>query len=149
VWIGCVNRRVFDGGNCATEANVDAAAVPSTAIAHDIPFVVVNTAVRIPAQLLAQPQLRASEIGDPPANGVEAMQEATAARAMNDTATAPTVTPMNEWGRHGFIIAEIYKVLATMEPPCGSSCVYEAMARRFPEIDLTALQMTVLAVLVT
>jgi len=77
------------------------------------------------------------------------MQETTAARTTNDTATALAVTPMNEWGRHGFVVAEVYKVLASMEPPWGSSCVYEVMARRFPEIDPTALQMTVLAVLMT
>jgi len=46
-------------------------------------------------------------------------------------------------------VAEVYKVLASMEPPWGSLCVYNEMARRFPDVDPTALQMTVLAVLMT
>jgi len=70
--------------------------------------------------------------------------------APNESAAAPAVvTNINEWGRHGIIIAEIHKVLATMEPPWGSLCVFEAVARPFPEVDRTALQMTVLAVLMT
>jgi len=68
---------------------------------------------------------------------------------MTDRVTASAATAINEWGRHGFIVAEVYKVLATMEPPWGSLCVYEAMTRRFPEVDPTALQLTVLAVLMT
>jgi len=43
-------------------------------------------------------------------------------------ADAATVGPpaVNEWGRHGYIIAEIHKILRTMEPPWGSLCVFEA-----------------------
>jgi len=36
-----------------------------------------------------------------------------------------------------------------MEPPWGSLQVFEAVSRRFPEVDKTALQMAVLAVLMT
>jgi len=68
----------------------------------------------------------------------------------NESNAAPAVvTNINEWGRHGFIIAEIHKILATMVPLWGSLCVYEAASRRFPDVDPTALQMTVLAVLMT
>jgi len=51
------------------------------------------------------------------------------------TAAPAVVSNTNEWGRHGFIIAEIHRILATMEPPWGSLCVFEAVARRFPEVD--------------
>jgi len=136
-------------GDSATEAIIGAAANLASATAHDIPFVVVNTAVRIPAQLMAPPQLHTPENENEQETVAEVTTEATTARATSDMATATMVTPMNEWGRHGFVVAEVYKVLATMEPPWGSSCVNEVMARRFPEIDPTALQMTVLAVLMT
>jgi len=80
---------------------------------------------------------------------MEVVTEAATARATSDRGTSTAMDPTNEWGRHGSIVAEVYKVLASMEPPWGSLCVYEEMARRFPTIDPTALQMTVLAVLMT
>jgi len=133
------NRDKSLGGPATTEATTreTGAAGPSTTIGSGIPFVIINTAVKIPAQLLDKARVHTDETLEVPTT-----------KATNTT-TASAVTSTNEWGRHGFVVAEIYKVLATMEPPWGSLCVYEAVARRFPEIDPTALQMTVLAVLMT
>jgi len=113
-------------------------------------FVAVNTTVNIPAGLLPDNNNRASTSG-----GIRAPDDCDAPVVMNvaapngSTATTTVAPDVNEWGRHGFIVAEIHRILATMEPPWGSLFVFEAMARRFPEVDRTALQMTVLAVLMT
>jgi len=80
---------------------------------------------------------------------VEDISRITTTGATISVATAHATTPINTWGQHGFVVAEIYKVLASMEPPWGFLCVYEEMAKRFPAIDPTALQMAVLAVLMT
>jgi len=122
---------------------------PSSTIERGTPFVVINTVVKIPAQLFAKTHVRADETKGQHAIVTEGTLEVPTTRSTTDTITASAVTTTNEWGRHGFVVAEVYKVLATMEPPWGSLCVYEAMAWRFPEVDPTALQMTVLAVLMT
>jgi len=53
------------GKKDATEANIGAAAGPSSATAHNILFIVINAAVRIPVQLLAQSKLRTSGNDEP------------------------------------------------------------------------------------
>jgi len=146
---GCrVHLPKRDTADCATTEEVRANREPTTT-ARDIPFVTVNTAVRIPAQLLAIPQTTADTNEEVRGATMEVVTEAATVRATNDQGTSTATNPTSEWGRHGAIVAEVYKVLASMEPPWGSLCVYEEMARRFPTIDPTALQMTVLAVLMT
>jgi len=76
-------------------------------------------------------------------------QHATVAETMDTAIATAASATISEWGRHGFIIAGIHKVLATMEPPWGSLQVFEAVSQLFPEVDKTALQMAVLAVLMT
>jgi len=146
---GCrVHLPTPEAAECATTEALSANR-ETTTVVHDVPCVMINTAVRVPAQLLAPPQptAAANEIGRGIVLGTA--MEAVDTRAVNNRATSTAMNPTNEWGRHGFVVAEIYKVMATMEPPWGSLCVYEAVARRFPEVDPTALQMTVLAVLMT
>jgi len=122
-----------------TEATIDATANQTATIVRDIRFVTINAAVRIPAQLLAPPQPTAPKNENEREMIMEVATEATTARTTRDRGTSTTITPTNKWGRHGFIVAEVYKVLASMEPPWGSLCVYNEMARRFLDIDPTAL----------
>jgi len=110
------------------------------------PFVAVNARFNVPARLMRNNDVCASS----DACGVVPMREPAESAIVYDAAI-PAATPRtnDDWGRHGYIISEIYKIIATMEPPWGSQCVYEAAARRFPDVDVTALRMTVLAVLMT
>jgi len=134
------------GVYAASNLNIDTTTGPSSTTTT--PFVVVNTTLKVPGQLL--PTVSISEIACEETRTPAAEKTRTArANTGESGVTEATATTNNEWGRHGYIIAEIYKIIATMEPPWGSQCVFEAAARRFPEVNVTALQMTVLAVLMT
>jgi len=120
-----------------------------TAINIDAPFVVRNTVVKVPVQLLPTTSARALANNRTGAEEVENILQTTTTGSTTNVVTAHATRPINIWGQHGKVVAEVYKVLASMEPPWGSLCVCEEMTRRFPEIEPTALQMTVLAVLMT
>jgi len=110
------------------------------------PFVAVNAVFNVPAQMLRCAKV--CTLADARAPMTEEEQTTTTTTRDVSVETAATLTT-NEWGRHGYIVAEIHKVLAVMEPPWGSLQVFEAVSRQFPEVDKTALQMAVLAVLMT
>jgi len=124
----------------------DATANPSSATTT--PFVTVSTTLKVPTLLLPNASLCETAVERARTPSVEVIRMGITNVGGPNVATA-TATTTNEWGHHGYIVAEIYKILATMDPPWGSQCVYEAAARRFPEVETTALQMTVLAVLMT
>jgi len=118
------------------------------ASAAGTPFVVVNTTLKVPTLLLSNANRCETTVERTQISTVETTR--TGVENVGDASGTAAMTPTNsEWGRHGYIIAEIYRILGTMEPPWGSQCVFEAAARRFPEVDTTALRMTVLAVLLT
>jgi len=130
-----------DGGH-----DFDATPGPAPAIARTTPFVEINARFNVPAELLRKTDVRTPT----DACDVAPTRESAGVATSNDAAVeAATPRTNDDWGRHGYIIAEIYKIIATMEPPWGSQCVFEAAARRFPDVDVTALRMTVLAVLMT
>jgi len=146
------NRRPVPTGTPAdkrntTEINADATTYPT--IAYDAPFVVTNAVVNVPVRLLPTTSERAITNVNRKADVGEDISLIPKTGATTIVATAHATTPINTWGQHGFVVAEVYKVLASMEPPWGSLCVYEEIARRFPAIEPSALQMTVLAVLMT
>jgi len=147
---GIPRTRTLDTTIAARDARGNITIMPSRTRASTTPFVSVSTMVNIPARLpagantcaLASVNLRAPIDEDTPI----AMDVA----ATNESNAVPTVAAnTNEWGRQGFIIAEIHRILATIKPRWGSLHVFEAASRRFPDVDPTALQMTVLAVLMT
>jgi len=107
-----------------------------------------STTLKVPAQLLPHVSVHETTVESARSTFVEGIRGAIANTGEPNVATA-TATTMNEWGRHGYIVAEIHKLIATMEPPWGSQMVFEAAAMRFPEVDVSALRMTVLAVLMT
>jgi len=110
------------------------------------PFVAVNAVFNVPAQMLrSSNEHAAANVRDI----TPEEQRVIIARTRDAIVATTASTTSNKWGRHGYIIAEIHRVLATMEPLWGSLQVFEAVSRRFPEVDETALQMTVLAVLMT
>jgi len=113
------------------------------------PFVAVNAVVNVPVQLLPIANTRAIVNINTGADVGENIPQIMTTGPTINVATAHATTPINIWGQHGKVVSEVYKVLAGMEPPWGSFGVYKEMARRFPEIEPTALQMTVLAVLMT
>jgi len=139
-----------DRGDIGVEAvskfGTDVVAGPSSAMAD--PFVVVNATLNVPVQLLPYPGVNDTAIENVRPIPIEGDRGVTASNSEQNIANAAATT-MNEWGRHGYIVAEIHKIVATTEPPWGSQRVYEAAAMRFPEVDPTALRMTVLAVLMT
>jgi len=139
-------RNVSEGGKSATDSYLDAPSGPSSAAAYTTPVVAVSTVFKVPAKLL-----RGASACNPADVHDATPAEDRMITAMTDDAIIVSTAPptVTEWGRHGYIIAEIYKIIGTMEPPWGSQCVFEAMARRFPKVEATALRMTVLAVLMT
>jgi len=54
-----------------------------------------------------------------------------------------------DWGRHGYIVSEIIKLIESIEPPWRSLRLCVAVSERFPEVNSEALQMTVLAILMS
>jgi len=144
-----VPQRSAASGKETTVVNTDTTTYPCPAIAFGAPFVVRNTVVNVPVQLLSTTSACAtSNINREADVGGDIALRPTVG-ATTTVATVHAATSMNAWGQHGFVIAEIYKVLASMEPPWGSLCVCEEMTRRFPAIEPSALQMAVLAVLMT
>jgi len=139
-------REASTGEKGDTDPNFDATSGPSSVIACATLFVAVSAIFNVPAKLLRSTDACASA----DARDEVLMRESGKVATINDADVA-AVTPRtnDDWGRHGYIIAEIYKIIATMEPPWGSQCVFEAAARRFPDVDTTALRMAVLAVLMT
>jgi len=150
--------RALDTTIAVMDTSDDTTVAPSHGRASNALFVAVKLVVNIPSGILSaanigvqtSKNIRAPVSVNPRTSTNEGTASAISGAAPSQSFVAPTSVPnVNEWGRHGFIVAEIYKILAMMEPPWGSLCVFEAASRRFPEVDPTALQMTFLAVLMT
>jgi len=81
-----------------TKTITGATANQTATIARDIPFVTINAAVRIPAQLLTPPQPRASKNENEREVMMEVVREAATTRTTSDGGTSTTINPTNEWG---------------------------------------------------
>jgi len=112
------------------------------------PFVVVSATLNVPAQPLPHVNVHETTVESVRPPFVGGIRLAIANTGDPNVATA-TATTMNKWGRHGYIVAEIHRLIAAIEPPWGSQMIFEAAAMRFPKVDASALRMTVLAVLMT
>jgi len=111
-------REASTGEKDDTGPNFNATSGPSSAVARTTPFVAINAIFNVPATLLRSTDVCASA----DACDVILTRESGKVATINDAAVA-AVTPRtnDDWGRHGYIIAEIYKIIATMEPPWGRS----------------------------
>jgi len=107
-------REASTGEKSDIGLNFDATPGPAPVIARTIPFVAINARVNVPAKLLRNTDVYA------PANACDAIPTRESAKvATIDDAAVAAATPQtnDDWGRHGYVIAEIYKIIATMEPP--------------------------------
>jgi len=128
--------KATDGVQCARDLVVrnvamgieeHAVALPERVRTKPTSFVAVTTVVNIPAQLLTNATI--CVLAD------EEATESVNVAAQHDASAVPAVaaaTMTSEWGRQGFIIAEIHRILATMEPPWGSLCVLRRCLDDFP-----------------
>jgi len=87
-------------GPATTEAMVRETDVagPLTTIESGTPFVVINTAVKIPAQLLAKAHVRADEKRGQQTIVADGTLEVPTTKTTTDATTASAVTTTNEWG---------------------------------------------------
>jgi len=105
-------------------------------------FVAVNAIVNVPIELVGS-----TSTCEPNCASYRTSVSALSAGSANAPVTSKPM--ISDYGRHGFVKAEIHKLLGTMELPWVSMCVFEAASKLFPEVDPTALQMTIQAVLMT
>jgi len=139
-------RNAPKGENVTTDSNLDTTIDQLSANSSAIPTVAVSAVFNVPTKLM-----RIANVNIPTnvRDATTAESQMTTAIGDNARDVATDQPTINAWGRHGYIIAEIYKIIGSMEPPWGSQCVFEAAVRRFPDVDASALQMTVLVVLMT
>jgi len=111
------------GKKGATDINADATTNPCPATACDAPFIVRNTVLNVLVQLLPNTSARAIANVNVDEDVVENIPQIMTTGATINVATAHATRPINAWGQHGFVVAEVYKVLASIEPPWGSLCI--------------------------
>jgi len=94
--------------------DIDTTVGPSSATAT--PFVIRSTTLNVPVQLRSHANKDDTAIKKVRPISIEESRGANANISELNVATT-TATTMNEWGRHGYIVAEIHNLITAMEPP--------------------------------
>jgi len=105
-------RGATTGEKDDNDPNFDATSGPAAGTTtRAAPFVAVNARFNVPARLLRNNDVCASS----DACGVVPTRESAEFAIVNDAAIAAATPRTNDdWGRHGYIISEIYKIIATL-----------------------------------